>query len=534
MLRIVLRAVYAAAGSVLIAWTFTGPFHLIRPVSNPLNAEGILALSFLLLTLFCSQAPAEAAPETTRYKFPILITAVLLCTGLAFIPAINNPLLHDAYIHVHRATTQTWAEMVRSVVVYSPGGDDFFRPLGYLSYWLDARWAGINATAWNLWNLGVHLANTGLVWLLARRLSRGITCATVAALIFGVHGVRPEVVAWVGGRFDLLATLFTLAALLSLSIFVDTGATRWYGVIGLCAFCAFLSKESAYCLPLLALLLIPFYDATARRRILSGTGLVTALCVVTLAYRTWFLGGIGGYKTASGAPSILQFHPLLTLKALLFRQWAILLFPINWSAASLPLKLAVLLMVIVAAVFPLVSRASRKDLTTCLLWVIAAALPVQHMLLIGTDLNGSRVFYLPVLGLALFWGFLTEGCRPQRVRYLLICGLLLFQVTALEHNLAVWRGVALLAQRTCRQVGAELSRDPRNIAVRDLPPFWQGVYFLHSGFPQCVALNIGQNRNTGQNINRVSLQDGAVNGTPGVRLFSWNDVTQRLDEIDGQ
>jgi len=528
MLRIALWAVYAAAGAVLVAWMFMGPFHLIQPVSNPLNAEGVLALSFLLLTLCRRDAPSREAPGTTRSTTVISVSAVLMCTGLAFVPALDNPLLHDAYTHVTSAATQTWAGLVHSVVAHPTGGDEFFRPLGYFTYWLDAKWAGTNPIAWNLWNLGLHLVNTCLVWALARRLSRGVMCATVAALLFGLHGARPEVVAWVGARFDLLATFFVLAALLALNVFVDTGATHWYGVLAFCAFCSFLSKESAYCLPLLALLLIPFHDPTARRRILSGAALIAAVCVVVLAYRTWFLGGIGGYKTETGTPFIFIFNPILTIKALLFRQWAILLFPVNWSAASLILKWAVLLMVIVAAAFPLASTASRKHLVTSLLWVIAAALPVQHMLLVGPDLNGARVLYLPVLGMALFWGFLAEGCHARVARVLLPSGLLLFQVTALEHNLAMWRSVALLAQRTCNQMGTELSRDPRSVTVRGLPATWQGVYFLRNGFQQCVAMN------TGQPMSRISLQEGNPKATPGVRLFSWNNLTERLEEIDGR
>ncbi|MDP9052795.1 MAG: hypothetical protein M3N93_00610 [Acidobacteriota bacterium] len=524
VLRAVLWVLYVAAAAILMAWIFLGPFHLILPVSNPLNAEAIAALAFLLLTLLRTRMPE--APSPGKGASFAVIAPVIAITGLAFLPAVNNPLLHDAYSHVWNAATGTWSGLYS--ILAPPPGSAFFRPLGDLSYRLDYNWAGTNATAWNLWNLGLHLINTCLVWVLARQLSRGLTCATVAALIFGLHGTRPEVVAWVGARFDLLASFFAIAALLALLRYIDTGAARWYAAIAFCSFCAFLSKEAAYCLPLLALLLMPFRERPTRRRILRAVALIVAVCAVVFIYRTWVLGDIGGYRTAGGAPSILQFSAIRTVKALLYREWAVLLFPVNWSSANLILKWAMVLMTGIAAAFPFYSKASRTRLATSLLWVIAAALPAQHLLLIAPDLNGARVLYLPVLGLALFWGFLAEGCDYGIARILLPAGLLLFQLVALEHNLKIWRGVALLGQRTCKAMGAELSRDPRSIVVGGLPATWQGIYFLKNGFPQCVAIN------TRQSINRISVQeDNPAAVGPNARLFIWNNGTGRLEEHTG-
>ena len=156
--------------------------------------------------------------------------------------------------------------------------------------------------------------------------------------------------------------------------------------------------------------------------------------------------------------------------------------------------------------------------------VIAAALPAQHLLLIGADLNGARVLYLPVLGFSLFWGFLVEGCPPGTGRALLTTGLVLFQLIALEHNLSIWREVAFLAQRTCEATGEELRRDPRNIVVYGLPATRKGIYFLQNGFRQCIAMT------TGQDMNRVSILEDDPRVPQNARFFSWNDRSARLDE----
>jgi hypothetical protein len=66
------------------------------------------------------------------------------------------------------------------------------------------------------------------------------------------------------------------------------------------------------------------------------------------------------------------------------------------------------------------------------------------------DLAGSRVLYLPMIGVAFFWAVLIQSCERAPVPLLLTIGLLMFQVGALLHNLSTWRQAAFLAQNTCR------------------------------------------------------------------------------------
>ena len=247
---------------------------------------------------------------------------------------------------------------------------------------------------------------------------------------------------------------------------------------------------------------------------------VLVVCLLVFAGRTYFLHGVGGYVTTAGAPAILQFSLLRTVKGLFFRQWAILFFPVNWSTSDLLLKLTLPIALIAAGALAIYSSASRKLLATSLLWVIVAVLPAQHMLLIGQDLSGSRILYLPAIGFALFWALLAERSSP-----LLPIGLLLFQLAALEHNLKLWRDVTLLANRTCLAVGAKLQTDPRNIVVTDLPNTLRGVYFLRNGFPQCVAIE------TGQPIDRITVAEDTPEHTPDARFFKWNSHTETFEPV---
>lgn len=443
----------------------------------------------------------------------------------AVLITLDAPLLHDSYAHVAEAATETFSQAL-AYFTHPSANDLFFRPLGYLSYWLDYRWAGTNATLWHFSNLLLHIANCCLVYLLTRRFGLKPFAAAVAAVIFACHGSRPEVVSWAAARFDLLAAFFILLSLLAFDEYVTTERASWGFGMTCCAVLALLSKESAYCLPFLAVAFIPFKDHKYTRTILSGAFLLLAVCAGVFLYRYSVVGGIGGYRTAAGKPALFQFNLLLSLKGLLFRQWGFLFFPINWSAdIGVWIKVALVLMLAVMLGFMIWSNAKRELLIAAIVVELLAVLPVHHLLLMRADEAGARVLYLPVLGLALLWGLLVQNCENRRMQMLLAAGLLAFQVVVLCHNLLIWRGVAFLSQRTCRAIGVELAKDPRPIVVRALPVTWHGVFFLRNGFPQCAAMN------SHQPAGRVSLEAEGTPPSNSARLFSWCDRTERLEEM---
>jgi len=265
------------------------------------------------------------------------------------------------------------------------------------------------------------------------------------------------------------------------------------------------------------------------RNIAKSAAAMTVVCGTVFLYRAWFLRGIGGYTTEIGTPAILNFHLLATLNALLFRMWGLLLFPLNW--AVLPgtlLILTSLLMLLAAALFLLFSRANRSHLLASLGLILAAALPVQHLLLIGPDFAGARVLYLPTLGLALFFGLVFEGCDKPGFAAILGACVLLFQWGALDHNLRVRTETAELSRRVCMALGEELRRDPRYVLAEELPRTWKGVYFLSTGFIPCVAIQSGDP----EIADRLFVAPATTNTPLPWRIFKWSATAQTLVDAD--
>ena len=254
---------------------------------------------------------------------------MLLFTSVTpFLLTLQSPLLFDAYSHVVNASQQTWRQVAQSFYEHPRGGDFFFRPLGYMDYWVEAHGHGPSFHAWHASGILFHLLATMLAFSFCRGEKLSATASTLAALVFGLHGSNPEVVSWTAARFDELATCFTLACLILLIRYLDTGKS--YGAMLLSCCCALLSKESAFCLPGIAFCAVRYRGSVNARGRNALLGLAFTATVV-LVYRFWVLGGVGGYSDVTGMPTALHVSLLHLAELLFFRMWPVLLLPINWS-----------------------------------------------------------------------------------------------------------------------------------------------------------------------------------------------------------
>jgi len=524
-----LCSVFAVASITLLARIVAGFLSPLPASRGLLNASSVAFLAFIFLTISYGRSSAAVKRISSQNYGALALGVIGAVAVVSYLPSLRDPFLFDDYTHLSNAARLTWSEMLASALFTHPAaGDPFFRPLGYISYWLDYRWAGYHSERWHLWNVLVHAANSILVYLFSRQLPLSRRGSIFAALVFAVHASHAEATGWMAARFDLFAFLFSLLALIALNQFLNQRRPVWLAAMVLATLLAVLSKESAYCLPLMALCLIPFRRVDALK-IATPAGVMAAVCVSAFLYRGWFLGGIGGYTTDHGTPAILNFHALGTLNALLFRMWGLLLVPLNWSVPpGTWLILASAFMLLAAALFLVVSRADRSRLLASLGLILAAALPVQHLLLIGPDFAGARVLYLPTLGLALFWGVVLEGCDNSRLAFVLCTCVLLFQWGALQHNLRLRTQTAQLSRRACLAIGEELRRDPRPILAGGLPRTWNGVYFLSTGFIPCVAIQSGMPQFAGELY--VDPAIAAAAARPPQRTFMWSAAAQTLVE----
>lgn len=137
------------------------------------------------------------------------------------------------------------------------GADNLYRPLVSMSYALQAKLHGTSdRVAWlfHTVNWLLHAAVSAAVAELARRMTRSLTVATIAGLLFAVHPIHVEAVANIVGRSELMCALGVVAALI---LFFRPLTNRRVIAICACVIFAILSKEQALLLPLMFVASIP-------------------------------------------------------------------------------------------------------------------------------------------------------------------------------------------------------------------------------------------------------------------------------------
>jgi hypothetical protein len=181
-----------------------------------------------------------------------LARALLIVAACAWVyfPCVRGTWLWDDGLEVAqnaalRAPDGWWQPWVH------PQGMDYF-PLKSSLQWVEWRLWGANPAGYHLMSLGLHAASALLVWLLLRRL--GLRTAFVGGLLFAVHPLAVESVAWIS-EFKNTVSLPPLLLASIAYVEFDLGRRPWAAARSLLWFLVALAcKTSVVMFPAVLLL----------------------------------------------------------------------------------------------------------------------------------------------------------------------------------------------------------------------------------------------------------------------------------------
>lgn len=172
------------------------------------------------------------------FGFTYLDDNVLILNNLPFLENIWNmfgAFTHDVFFMMHGTTA-------------------YFRPLLTLSFMPEAIVGGAIPFFYHLVNVGIHLLASCLVYVLFIKLRFSKRVSLFAALIFVVHPVLSQAVAWIPGRNDSLLAVFVLASFIYFLDFINGGKKQKPLLWSLIFFAlALFTKETAIALPMLCI-----------------------------------------------------------------------------------------------------------------------------------------------------------------------------------------------------------------------------------------------------------------------------------------
>ena len=136
--------------------------------------------------------------------------------------------------------------------------DPYYRPLFSDAMILNYQWSGLeNAGGYHLVNIVLHVCSVALLYHLFRKLNIRELHAFVLTLIFAVHPVLSQAVAWIPGRNDTMLAIFVFAFLIAAISYSNKGKISSLLLSAIFLLLAFFTKETAvFAAPVAFILLI--------------------------------------------------------------------------------------------------------------------------------------------------------------------------------------------------------------------------------------------------------------------------------------
>lgn len=272
-----------------------------------------------------SKLPRPTAIAGNRRQALLGVVVIAAAIAAAYFPALRAGFVWDDDTFLTANPLIKAPDGLHRLWLSNQGID--YWPLTSTTLWLEWRAWGLNPLGYHATNLALHLSCTLSLWWVLWRLR--VPGSFLAALIFAVHPVNVESVAWITQRKNLVAMFF---ALLSILAFLQGDRDRaepgtplrrpglWYAC-SLAAFAlAMLGKTSVALLPIVLLGCLAWKRRLVLRdflRLAPFVAVSAALTVVTLEFQRRAMDGAarhaGAIERILGAAAALWFYLLKAL-----------------------------------------------------------------------------------------------------------------------------------------------------------------------------------------------------------------------------
>jgi Flp pilus assembly protein TadD len=398
------------------------------------------------------QSPASGPvpqPPGERFFIPICV-ALFVAVAAVFYPLTGCGFINYDDNDYVTGNTHVQGGLARSQLAWVFTNTDAanWHPLTWLSHMLDCQLYGANPWGHHLTSVLLHAANAVLFLLVMREIIGLVWPALFAALLFALHPLRVESVAWIAERKDVLATMFWLLTTWAYLGYTRNKANRtvkyWLMLVFFCL--GLMSKPMLVTLPF-ALLLLDFWPLNRFNRAnLSGL-----LWEKTPLFLMAAAGGIIAFLAQKSQGAVIDYLPLwyrAETAVIAYRNYiGKFLYPVDlailyphpksWSLAGVLSSIAFVVGVSLASID---LRRKRPYFFTGWWWYVGTLVPVIGLVQLGSQAMADRYTYIPGIGLIIL---LTLGARDLAAR---------FSVKTPIVASAAALVIAACAALTCRQI----------------------------------------------------------------------------------
>ena len=365
------------------------------------------------------RAPAAAARQNSWICLGLLAAAFALYAPVRQFEFVNYDdnefVTENPYVrHGFTAVGVKWA--------LTSGDAANWLPLTRLSHMLDAQLFGLDSGWHHLTNVLLHALAVLALFAFLFGATRARWPSAFAALLFALHPLHVESVAWVAERKDVLSALFWFLTLYAWVRYAERPGFRRYLLVVLPFCLGLMSKPMVVTLPFV-LLLVDFWPLARGLRIPEKLPLFAlSAAAAAIAYNA---------QQRAGAVAALAVHPLGSRAANALVSYVVYLFKTVWPTRlaafypyprEIPAWQTALAALFLAGVSFLVTRLRKSHpyLLTGWLWYLGTLVPVIGLVQVGAQARADRYMYIPMTGLAIMlaWGAADVLRRWPQIRRL--------------------------------------------------------------------------------------------------------------------
>lgn len=366
--------------------------------------------------------------------------SVGLIAALAFLPGAAFEFLRfDDQDYVwHCAFVQgglTWANVCSAFSAFTYAA--VWMPLTYITYMLGVEVGGMTPAAQHVISAVVHGLNAALAFALVARLVKGASKWLIAAavLLWAVHPMRCEAVAWIASRKELMWSLFALTTL-------HAHLSQRTVLSIICCALACMCKPTAMCIPLLVMCVDWMRGEKFRWWPLSVMLVLAVTTGVLAIYSQTHAEGYEGLVLYKGAMWWRLVNATNALGLYLAQTFVPLGVHLDYRACvdAMPRGVALGLPCAVALVAAMVAARRRRFIIGALAFLIIGLAPTLGIFgSFGDHARADRFTYLPMLAITLLLArglalIPQELFRAFKLRALLIGVLITFAVLTLRNE----------------------------------------------------------------------------------------------------
>ncbi len=416
--------------------------------------------------------------------------------------------------NVHVKKGLTW-----DGIIWAFSKQNFAQFLNWISHMLDVEMFGFNPIGHHSVSLGIHILNTFLFYLFLNRLTGCQAKSVLAAIVFAVHPLRAETVAWISDRKDLLAMLFSLLSLEAYRKYIQNSDFQCFLWVTFWFLLALLSKPVMVVLPAVFLLMDywPLGRFLNKDQFKSNSNF-KFYRLLKEKFFWFFISAIFcwvGYENMAFRDYIvvdsqnpilvrLAMVPVLYLKYLCNIFWPFKLSMYYPMKTEMPVVLSWM-----GSIFVLVGiswwfwtkRVLEPYLITGWLWFLGALFPLVGVMKAGKHDLADRYTYFPLIGLIILvvWGltnwFNRKGIEKSLKAGFVVSTLLAIMVVAWNQT-GVWKNSFTLFQRNIEiNDGNYIAHNNLALLFMDEKQYPQAIHHLEKAIYYCGCieswLNLG-------------------------------------------